>query len=358
MRRGKRPLLPIPNRVCALAGALTLASCNAATDLVAQSIAPGCRADAPECPDDQTGASCKAATCAALDTRDLLCRSTGPLVQAGDSCGAGAVSASSFALCTCTDLVSHAPLSVDAFAGTLAHAASRPPRLGINGDLTLSDRSGIDAEILVGGRSEIADGAAGRAPVEAERPPCSCARSALLDIASLVRARASDNDNASAGISSGQLDGYRGAQTLELDCGRYYFTRFKSEDPLHIRARGNVAIFVDANIELNDSLSVQSEGDSQLSLFVAGDMHVGGSLSLGGDPNGKARSDLYLASVGTLSIAGSTEITGKLYAPRAELVTTGTMQIYGSMFVRRAAPGAALYLHYDESAALPVRCIP
>ncbi len=331
---------------CALICALTLASCNA-TDVIARSVVVG--------PIGDGGAMCQAAECEALATRDALCRGDAPLVQTGDSCSARGASGSSLALCTCTDLVSHSPLSVDAFSGTLAQPASRPPRLGINGDLRLSNPGRLEAEILVSGRSEVADGV--RAPIEVESAPCDCAPSALLDIPALVRTHANDNDNASTGVDSAQLDGFRGAQTLELDCGRYYFTRFKGDDPLRIRARGNVAIFVAANIELEDSLSVQSEGDgSQVSLFVAGDMHVGGALSLGGDPNGAARADLYLASDGTLSIAGSADIAGKLYAPRAELVTTGTTQIYGSMFVRRAAPGAELYLHYDERASLPRNC--
>jgi hypothetical protein len=130
----------------------------------------------------------------------------------------------------------------------------------------------------------------------------------------------------------------------------------KGDAPLSIRTRGHVAIFVASNVELSDALSIQTESDGQVSLFVAGDMHVGGSLSLGGDPNGKARVDLYLASEGTLEIAGSTDIRGKLYAPRAELVSVGTFQIYGSLFVRRAAPGGELHIHYDELSASAASC--
>lgn len=64
----------------------------------------------------------------------------------------------------------------------------------------------------------------------------------------------------------------------------------------------------------------------------------------------------HLASEGTLSTTGSIDIIGKLYAPRAELVTVEPALIYGSMFLRRSALGAELHLHYDESAASPVSC--
>jgi hypothetical protein len=357
-------------RACSLACAVALASCSA-TDVVARRDAESrCRADAGLCPPDadetpeagetsDAGESrCEARACSTLGTRDRLCRSAPPTVQAGDSCGAsGGSPASRFALCTCTDLVTHAPLRVDAFSGTLAQSASELPRLGINGNLTLDGVDGVNAEILVRGRIDSADGGVLRPITATASAPCGCDAASLLDIAAIARARARDNDNAAAGLVSTQLDGFRGAQTLTLECGRYYFTRLKGDEAIAIRARGNVAIFVASNIELGDALSVQTEDSaSQVSLFVAGDMHVGGTLSLGGDPNGSARVDLYLASEGTLEIAGAADLAGRLYAPHAELVSTGTFQIYGSLFVRRAAPGAEFHVHYDERAALPVAC--
>jgi hypothetical protein len=255
--------------------------------------------------------------------------------------------------------VTHAPLRVDAFSGTIAQSASELPRIGVNGDLTLDGVEGLNADILVSGRIDTADGSVLRPITQPASPACSCDAGSLLDIEALAKAHARDNDDATAGLSSGQLDGFHGPQTIELDCGRYYFTRLKGDDALNIRARGNVAIFVATSIELNDALSVQTlDGASQVSLFVAGDMHVGGTLTLGGDPNSRARVDLYLASEGTLEIAGSAELAGRLYAPRAELVSNGTLQIYGSLFVRRAAPGAELHLHYDERTATPLACAP
>jgi hypothetical protein len=337
----------------------TLASCTG-TDVVAKhELQSGCRDGGADCDIDAGTDSnaCQAAACPAVSSEGAVCESGAIQVQAGDDCeAASGTQISRYVLCTCADLVARAPLRVDAFAGTLAVRASELASIGINGNLSLSAPGTLEAEILVGGQSELGQDVAVRRISESERPPCDCAPDALLDIGAVVRAREDDNDNAGAAIASDRLDDFRGTQTLTLECGRYYFTRLKGEAPLTIRTRGHVAIFVANNVELGDSLRIETERDGQVSLFVAGDMRVGGSLALGGDPNGAARVDLYLASTGTLEIAGSTEIAGRLYAPRAELVSTGAFRLYGSLFVRRAAPGGELDLHYDELARTAQSC--
>lgn len=340
--RGKLTMVASFARISSFVCALALAACSA-TDVVARGAAA------------RGAGGCTPVGCSTLTTQAALCQGKDEHALAGDSCDANA-QVTRYALCTCSDLVSHSTLSVDSFSGTLTQSARRRPQLGINGNLSLTGQGTLDADLIVQGKSELGPDLSARAPVESANAPCQCAPSALLDIPAMVSARAGDNENQAASISSDQLNGFRGAQQLTLVCGRYYFTRFKGDDPIVIRTRGDVAIFVGSNIELNDALSIQTETESHVSLFVAGDMRVGGALSLGGDPNGKARVDLYLASEGTLEVAGSVDITGKLYAPRAELVSFGTFQLYGSLFVRRAAPGADLFVHYDEQASEPKSC--
>jgi hypothetical protein len=335
---------------------LVLVACSA-TDVVARLRSDGPCADAGVSCTDAGATGCQAESCATLGSRSALCQNGQSQIQAGDSCKAdGSAQASRYALCTCSDLITSNKLTVDAFSGTLAQSATQTPKVGINGNLSLQGSGTIAADFIVRGRSVVGDDLMLHGLTQSTSAPCSCASEALLDVAALASAHASDNDNALAGITSEQLNGFSGAQQLTLDCGRYYFSRLKGDDPIVIHTRGHVAIFVGSNIELNNALSIQTESESQVSLFVAADMRVGGALSLGGDPNGKARVDLYLASEGTLEIAGSTELSGKLYAPRAELVSFGTFQIYGSLFVRRAAPGGELNIHYDELSANPVRC--
>jgi hypothetical protein len=356
--RGKIASVFCSARASSIVCLLACAGCSA-TDVVARSTGvSACREQDAAC-DDAGTTSCKASACSALETQAALCQGQQVHALAGDSCDerSGAQVSRSL-LCTCTDLVTNATLNAEGFAGLPTAPPGPRPRLGINGDLSLQGAGTIDADLIVQGHSEIGAEVAAPKPTRAESAPCNCADGALLDIGSLVRAHARDNDNQAAGLSSAQLDGYRGAQQLTLECGRYYFTRLKGDEPIAIRTRGDVAIFVASNIELNEALSIQTETDSQVSVFVAGDVRVGGALALGGDASGRARVDLYAASEGTLEIAGSTELVGKLYAPRAELVSFGTLQVHGSLFLRRAAPAGDLIIHYDALDAFPQRCDP
>ncbi|HEX6240202.1 MAG TPA: hypothetical protein VFZ61_04895 [Polyangiales bacterium] len=310
-------------------------------------------------PEASVPASCGARSCAALDSYAALCTGSGNTVQAGDSCAADAGPTSArYALCTCRDLVSTTVFNVDAFRGTLQTPAPDSAPVGVNLDLALSGTGTIDGEVRVVGRRAVGPNMRLDALVPVTTPPCRCDQPALLDIAGLVQAHQNDNDNAREGLSGGELDGFSGDKELTLPCGRYYFTRLQSEDALTIHTRGNVAIFVEDNIELNDAFSIRTDDDAagQVSLFVAGNAHVRGALALGGDPNGRARVNLYLHGSGTLDLGGSTEIVGQVYAPRAELVNSGILQLWGSLFVWRAALGADTYIHYDANTATPTRC--
>jgi hypothetical protein len=317
--------------------------------------------DAAPAADAGAPASCGARSCAALNSYTAICNGAGNVVQAGDSCaGDAGPSSPRYALCSCSDLVSNNAFNVDAFQGTLQTAAPNAAPIGVNVDLALSGSGTIDGEVSVVGRRAVGANMRLDALVPVTTPPCRCEPSALLDIEALVRARASDNDNAREGLDEGTFDGFAGDKELTLPCGRYYFTRLKSEDALTIHTRGNVVIFVENNIELNDALSIRTDDDAAglVSVFVAGTAHVRGALALGGDPNGRARVNLYLHGTGTLDLGGSAEIVGQLYAPNAELVNSGILQVWGSAFVKRASLAADAFIHYDTSAATPVRCDP
>lgn len=334
---------------------LMLLGACAQTDLVARYRQPGAGNDGgvldPSCGDIRCSA-CTSSPCSALETQAALCDATGPSVTTGDSCR-DARPSFQYALCSCSDLTSGSTVTVDAFDGTLIKPAPDRGALGINGNLSLTQPASIAGAVRVAGQSTT------QTPLAIERveeAPCACASGDELDVRSLVTARRGDNDNASAGIAESALDNPREAPLLELTCGRYFFTRIAGTRPITIRTRGDVALFVEGNIELDEALSIQSQDGARVSLFVAGELRVGGSFALGGDPNGAGRASLYSAGQGTLALRGSASIIGNLVAPNAELVNEGILELYGSMIVRRAAPLGALVIHYDTSAATPVQC--
>jgi hypothetical protein len=107
---------------------------------------------------------------------------------------------------------------------------------------------------------------------------------------------------------------------------------------------------VAGNVELDAGWIVNLDAGAQLDLFVAGNLRVAGELQLTRtDAASKVR--LLVGGQGTVDLGADTSIGGVLYAPRAELVTRGRFEIDGALFVRRAAPGAELLVHYDPSLA-------
>lgn len=301
--------------------------------------------------------ACPARSCTSLSTLAALCASTSAPIISGDSCDTTLETAPSFhyALCSCSDLTAARALTVNAFSSTLTSQAPGRAALGVNGNLTLAQPSTVDGVVRVAGS------VAGQGSLQVERvssPPCACAPEQQFDVRTVVAARKSDHDNARVNLATSALDNPLGSPILDLPCGRYFFTRIASTRPITIQTHGNVALFVEGNIELDDSLQIQAQDSGQVSLFVAGELRVAGAFSLGGDPSGPGRASLYAGGQGTLAFRGSAAIVGNIVAPNAELVNEGILELYGSALVRRAAPIGDVVIHYDTSAATSVRCTP
>jgi hypothetical protein len=335
-------------RAAALRCALVLAAGCEQTDLVASYLAPRCSGD-----DCDPPAACSPRACAPLASRGALCAAQAPSVQAGDSCDDSA-QVSSYGLCSCTDLVAPAALLVDAYDGSLARPAPGAAALGVNGSLHAAQGGRIDGSLQAGGR--VSGGELSGERVESSTPPCACDASNLLDVAALVRTARDDNDNATQALDPAALTGFDEDRELALPCGRYFLTRISGAGALVIRARGRVALFVEGNVELDQAFSLLPESGARLEVFVAGEMRVGGSFTLGGDPSGSGRAALFSDARGTLNLQGTTSLVGALYAPHAELVTAGNLEVYGSLFVERAALEGDLLLHQDLSLAEPSIC--
>jgi len=341
-------------QVAARAAGLGLLLGCAQTDLVARRADDTCAAGKP-CTGPE---SCEPQLCPAAESRSALCQNTGLPVLAGDGCSAEPDSLPlwRFAVCSCSDFISSSSVTIDAFTGAPGNVVPGQGALGVNRDLSLPSATRIGGAVEVVGNSSLAAGVAVR-PVRVARQPCQCAGDKLLDVAGAVAARRDDNDNNSgAALAVDSLDGFSGAFELTLDCGRYYFTRIAGRQKLTLRTRGNVAIYVAGNLELDDALEVS--GDGPVSLFVAGEIRVRGPFSLGGGSGSSSKAGLFADSRGTIDLGGSSVIAGNLYAPHAELVNSGSLVLYGSLLVRRAAPAAELVVHYDTAESAPRSCLP
>ncbi len=221
----------------------------------------------------------------------------------------------------------------------------------VAGDVTLGSLS-------VGGRLVVPAGRTISAPAgtvaTTERagvqvaPPCACAPTDLVDIASFVAARRTDHDDARIGLDPARLARLSGPTTLELPCGRYYVDAIGGDGALTLRIAGRTALFVGGNADLRRAFHVELSPGAELDLFIAGTLSAADEVRLGA-PEQPARARLYVGGAGTLALAGGTLLGGNLYAPGSELQLSGGAEVFGSLFVRRLVTSAPLTVHYDTA---------
>ncbi len=225
----------------------------------------------------------------------------------------------------------------DAYFGDRARARE----LVVTGTLTQAPGAGLD----VSGTRSIGHTVA--APVSVP-PPCGCGVDDILDIPALVRAHRDDHEGEALGLAPSALANRSGDRTVELGCGRYYLTAIGGTGALTVRVAARAALFVDGDVSLDAPLVVELADGADLDLFVAGNL-VSSSVIRFGDAARPARARLYVGGRGTLQLDGDALFGGNLYAPRAELNTSGRVEVFGSLFVRRLAASGPLLVHYDTA---------
>ncbi|MCK6549317.1 hypothetical protein L6R52_25970 [Myxococcota bacterium] len=260
--------------------------------------------------------------------------------------GASGVTASASAdVVVGADLVVRGPFAsgagLDVRRDAKIGAALSARSLHVGGTLTLPEGAGLD----VSGTSSISSLV--RAPVDV-RTPCACDEGALLDVAAIVARHVDDHDGAAIGLARDALANVTAATTLELPCGRYYLDRIGAHAPLVLRITGRTALFVAGDVALDDALTVELGAAGELDLFVAGNLVSAGTIMLGSFRT-PARARLYVGGAGTIQLSGGGVFAGNLYAPRAELVASAPIELFGSLFVRRLAASAPLAVHYDTA---------
>ncbi len=352
------------------------------------------------------------ATIADASLTPAACGVTGPLIAVGDGArtrcaDAREAPAFRFGVCSCDDFVSSAELSFDAFgtpntsdtryaAGSLGtNAAFFPFAATLDGSLHVAGTEGIptQGELVVGGdlldhgqldsrfavsvggdarvagdvrvsaltvggtltvaQSSAVEVVAGNPPFARDdvvvEAPCDCATGP--DLASLVRAAASDNDNAQIDLDAASgLKALDGPLELALPCGRYYVSELYAPNLITLTLSGHVALYVDADLvsEQGGGLRVQLTPGAELDLVIAGNISSGGVLELGTAATPR-RVRVYAGGKGTLYFAGNTTLSGTLYAPTAELVSSGSFELYGATLARRVVSSGPMRVHYDRA---------
>lgn len=214
------------------------------------------------------------------------------------------------------------------------------------------------SELRIGGALVTPPGAMVTAPIESvgERrtepvsvpSPCDCDPSALLDVDALVRARAADHDDALAGLEPGSLRAYDGDVRVTLPCGRFYFDGIAGTGALTLVVTGRAAVYVAGDLAPGGTFRVEVEDGAELDLFVQGILTSSSDVAFG-SPDAPARARLYLGGSGAVTLTGTSTFAGNVYAPRADVSTSGLLNVYGSLFVGSIAASGGASIHYDTA---------
>ncbi|MCA9552150.1 MAG: hypothetical protein KC933_19070 [Myxococcales bacterium] len=268
----------------------------------------------------------------------------GPSVVQGDlqiGGASGAVAGGGAAVDVTGDLACAGPFLSDADLAVAGDARVqgnlRAQALTVGGTLTLPDGANLDV-------ASQSVGALTRAPVTVAAP-CPC--DAPIDVAQVVASHASTNDDAAASLEPTSLRAAEG--TVELACGQYYFTGVNGPGDLTLAVSAPASVYIDGDLTLQGDLHVELAAGASLDLWIAGTLTLPRGPDLGGEAEaGRVR--VYVGGGGTLQLTGGGRFAGRLYAPRAEVVASGPLEVYGGVFARRIAASGPLDVHLDTAA--------
>ncbi|HTB72638.1 MAG TPA: hypothetical protein VK762_05325, partial [Polyangiaceae bacterium] len=122
--------------------------------------------------------------------------------------------------------------------------------------------------------------------------------------------------------------------------------------PIHLVAKGRVALFVAGNLSTSD-FRIDVPSPSELDLFVAGTVNVRGIFQVG-DPSNPARARTYVGGT-SVNLQSAATLAGNLYAPNATITLGGSAQttLFGAIFASGLSSGSDLTIHYDKAILTP-----
>lgn len=219
----------------------------------------------------------------------------------------------------------------------------------VAGDVTV-------ASLAVGGALVTAPGAVLSgditAPVQEEAavevpPPCRCD---ALDVAAVVADHALTNHDDEIGLDPRGFAAVDREVTLELPCGRFYLDEIAggAGASLTLRATGRTSLFIGGNVTLPAGLRVELDPGAELDLFVAGYIQTVAPVVLG-DPARPRALRIAVASDGSISLPEGSTLAANLFAPASDLAAPGSLEVFGSLVVRRVNAGGSLAIHRDRA---------
>ncbi len=181
--------------------------------------------------------------------------------------------------------------------------------------------------------------------------PCDC--STPIDIVSIIAAHQMSNDDAAIPLATTGLDAP--PHPVMLSCGQYYVDGIHG-GPVELDITGRVALFVAGDLNVDGGLKVVLSAGAELDLFVAGNVDLQGTTSLG-NVDAPAHVRLYVGG-GTLTLSASATIGANVYAPGADVQLASDFEMWGALFAQSLQFSGDFKIHYDTSVLQEPGCTP
>lgn len=211
--------------------------------------------------------------------------------------------------------------------------------LSINGDLHIP--AGRNITGTVNANNTV------RQPVTVSRP-CACEDSELVDIAGFIRAHEQVNDNAEIGLDPDVLADVNTSTVLALPCGRFHLSGIQGTAPIRITIEDRTALFISGDVTTTGTLELELAPGAEVDVFIGGSLTATDQLELG-SAEAPAKARLYIGGEDDITLTNKALLAGNVYAPRAEMVVTDALEVFGSIFVKRLRFTNKLTVHYDRA---------
>lgn len=211
--------------------------------------------------------------------------------------------------------------------------------LDITGDLHIPESSNITG--TVNAASTI------REPVNVTRP-CACEPSELVDIAGFIAAHEQQNDNAEIGLDPNVLAEVNTATVVALPCGRFFLSEISGTAPIRITIEDRTALFIAGDVTTTGVFELELAPGAEVDVFIGGDFTATDELELG-SAAAPAKARLYIGGDGDVTLTNKALLAGNVYAPRAEVVVTDALEVFGSLFAGKLTFTNKLTVHYDRA---------
>ena len=180
--------------------------------------------------------------------------------------------------------------------------------------------------------------------------PCDCSKP--IDVGSLVAAHQASNDDAAIGLSTTGLDAP--PSPVSLPCGQYYVDGIHG-GAVELDVTGRAALFVGGDLNVDAGLKIVLAPGTELDLFVAGNVELQGTTSLG-DVNAPARMRLYVGG-GTVTLSANATVGANVYAPAADVQLASSFEMWGALFAQSLQFSGDFTIHYDTSVLQEPGCV-